>query len=61
MIKILLDLGPLVVFMATYYFGGIMPATAVFMGATLVAALTSYLLWKKVSPLMVFSGVFVLL
>jgi intracellular septation protein len=61
LVKLILDLGPLVVFFLTYYLLGIMTATGVFMGATLLAAAASYYMFRKVSPLMIFSGVFVLI
>lgn len=59
-VKFALDLGPLVVFFASYYAFGIFPATGVFMAATLLAAGTSYALVRKVSPLMIFSAVVVM-
>ena len=60
LVKFALDLGPLVIFFASYYALGIFPATGVFMAATLLAAATSYALVRKVSPLMIFSAVVVL-
>lgn len=59
-LKLSLDLGPLIAFFVSYYTFGMLPATGVFMAATLVAAGTSYALVRSVSPLMIFSGVFVL-
>lgn len=59
-LKPLLELGPLVAFFASYYAFGIMPATGVFMAATLVSGVGSYLLTRKVSALLVFSAVVVL-
>ena len=59
-VKLALDLGPLVVFFVTYYTLGIFPATGVFMVATLLAAGISYALVRKVSPLMIFSAVVVM-
>ena len=61
LVKLLLDLGPLVVFFSSYYALGILPATAVFMGATVLAGIVTYILTKKVSPLIVFSAVVVLI
>jgi intracellular septation protein len=60
LVKFVLDLGPLVAFFASYYAFGIYPATAVFMAATLIAAATSYALIRKISPLMIFSAVVVM-
>jgi intracellular septation protein len=60
LIKFALDLGPLVVFFASYYAFGIFPATGVFMAATIAAAATSYALVRTVSPLMIFSAVVVM-
>lgn len=61
LVKFALDLGPLVTFFASYYALGIFPATGVFMAATLLAAGISYALIRKVSPLMIFSAVVVML
>lgn len=61
LLKFALDLGPLVVFFVSYYQLGIMPATAIFMAATVLAGVVTYALSKKVSPLIVFSAVVVLI
>ena len=61
LVKLLLDLGPLVAFFGSYYALGIIPATAIFMGATVLAGVVTYMLTKKVSPLIVFSAVVVLI
>jgi intracellular septation protein len=60
-LKFLLDLGPLVIFFASYYALGIMPATAIFMVATVAAGVVTYVLTKKISVLIVFSAVVVLI
>ncbi|MEQ1753479.1 MAG: inner membrane-spanning protein YciB [Micropepsaceae bacterium] len=60
-VKFVLDLGPLIAFFGSYYALGILPATAIFMGATVLAGLITYLLTKKVSALIVFSAVVVLI
>ena len=60
LLKFVLDLGPLVVFFVGYYQLGIMSATAIFMGATVLAGVITYVLTKKLSPLIVFSAVVVL-
>jgi intracellular septation protein len=59
--KLALDLGPLVVFLVSYYVFGVYWATGVFIVATLLAGGLSYALTSKVSPLMIFSGVFVVI
>lgn len=67
LLKIGLDLGPLIVFFASYY--GAAPywgensvyiATGVFMLATFAAGGAFYALARKISPLMVFSGIVVM-
>jgi intracellular septation protein len=60
-VKLSLDLGPLIAFFASFYAFGIFPATGVFMVATIAAAGISYALAKRVSPLMIFSAVVVLI
>lgn len=59
--KFALDLGPLVTFFVSFYAFGIYTATGVFMVATVVAAAVSYGLVRRVSPLMIFSAVVVLI
>lgn len=61
LVKLLLDLGPLVTFFGSYYALGIIPATAIFMGTTVLAGVVTYILTKKVSPLIVFSAAVVLI
>ena len=61
LLKLALDLGPLVAFFGSYYALGIFPATGVFMATTLLAAGISYALTRKVSPLMIFSAVVVMI
>ncbi len=61
-LRLALDLGPLVIFFAAYYFTGknVFMATAIFMASTAIAIALSA--WKigKVSPMLLFSGVMVL-
>lgn len=57
--KLLLDLGPLVVFFAGNKLGGIFWATGAFMAATLVALIITYLLTKKISKMLLFTAVLV--
>lgn len=58
--KLALDLAPLFVFLVSYYAFGVYWATGIFIVATVVAGAISYALNGKVSPLMMFSGVFVI-
>lgn len=60
-LKFLLDLGPLVIFFLSYYALGIMPATAIFMVATVVAGVVTYMLTRKISVLIAFSAIVVLI
>ena len=60
LVKFALDLGPLVVFFASYYAFGIFPATGVFMAATLACRRHIVCAQRKVSPLMIFSAVVVM-
>jgi len=61
LLKLGLDLGPLILFFVSYYAFGIYPATGVFMAATLLAAAISYATIRKISPLMIFSAVVVMI
>jgi intracellular septation protein len=58
--RLLIDLGPLVVFFAVNAWRGIFSATAAFMVAIVVAMLVSKLRYRQVSPLLWFSAVMVL-
>lgn len=58
--RLALDLGPLIVFFATFEFYGIYAATAVFMVAILAALLAGYVREKKLSPVPLFTAVLVL-
>jgi intracellular septation protein len=59
--RLMIDLGPLVVFFAVNAWRGIFSATAAFMAAILVAMTVSKLKYRHVSPLLWFSAVMVLL
>jgi len=61
-LRLALDLGPLVVFFAAYYFTSknVFVATGIFMAATAVAMLVSVMKTGKVSAMLLFSGVMVL-
>jgi intracellular septation protein len=62
LVRLGLDLGPLILFFATFYFTGknVFVATGVFMAATAVAMLVSVMKTGKVSAMLLFSGVMVL-
>lgn len=59
--RLMIDLGPLVVFFAVNAWRGIFSATAAFMAAILAAMIVSKLKYRHVSPLLWFSAVMVLL
>jgi intracellular septation protein len=61
--RLALDLGPLVVYFATFALSGhnIYLSTAVFMGVTGIAMLVSLLRFGKVSPIQIFSAIMVLI
>ena len=54
--RLIIDLGPLVVFFAANAWRGIFTATAAFMAAILVAVIVSILRYRKVSALLWFSA-----
>lgn len=58
--RLTLDLGPLIVFFATFQFFGIFAATAVFMVVILAALAAGYTLDGKVSPIALFTAAIVL-
>ncbi len=57
---LIVDLGPLVIFLITFWATNIFVATMVFMAATAAALLWSRIILGKISPLLLFSGVMVL-
>ena len=57
--KLLIELGPLVIFFATNYFGGIFWATGVFMAATAVSLLLSWAIYKHIPPMLLVGAAFV--
>ena len=59
--RLLLDLGPLLIFFAGFKFFGIFNATALFMVAVLVALGLDYVLEKRLSPMPLFTAVMVLI
>ncbi len=59
-LKLALDFGPLLVFFAANKFGGVFTATAAFMVATLVAITISLWRTRHVPPMLILTGVIVL-
>jgi intracellular septation protein len=59
--RLLIDLGPLVVFFAANALRGIFVATGAFMAAIVVAMLVSKLRYRRISPILWFSAVMVLI
>ena len=57
--RLIIDLGPLVVFFAANALRGIFVATAAFMAAILVAVIVSLVRYRRVSALLWFSAVMV--
>jgi len=60
LIKLVLDLGPLIVFFAANAWYGIFTATAVFMVAIVTALIASHLLLGKISPMPVITALLVM-
>jgi intracellular septation protein len=58
--KLLVDLGPLAVFILTYWRTDVITATAVFMAASGLALVYSKLKFKHISPMLMFSSVMIL-
>lgn len=59
LVKLALDLGPLIVFFVGFRFLGIYGATALFMGAVLLALALGYVRERKLSPMPLFTAVLV--
>lgn len=59
--KLILDLGPLLIFFAAFKYLGIFAATGAFMVAVLVALAIGYVLEKKLSPMPIFTAVLVVI
>jgi len=58
--RLALDLGPLIVFFATFQFFGIFAATGAFMVVVIAALATGYALDRKLSPVALFTAAIVL-
>jgi intracellular septation protein len=61
LIRLALDLGPLVIFFAAFRYLGIYGATAVFMVAVIVALALDYLRERRLSPIPLFTAVLVVI
>ncbi|MBC7505701.1 MAG: septation protein A [Sandarakinorhabdus sp.] len=59
-LKLALDFGPLLVFFAANKFGGVFTATAAFMVATIVAMAISWAKTRHIPPMLLVTGVIVL-
>jgi intracellular septation protein len=59
--RLVLDLGPLLIFFAAFKYLGIFGATAAFMAAILAALAIGYALEKKLSPMPLFTAVLVMI
>lgn len=57
--RLLTDLGPLMLFLVAYWLGGVFVATGVFMAAILAAVIMSKLRFGRVSPMLGFSALMV--
>jgi intracellular septation protein len=51
-VKLAVEIGPLIVFFTAYKFGGLMASTAAVMAATVVAAAVSYVVLRKIPPML---------
>jgi len=61
LLRLAFDLGPLVIFFATYQFAGIYAATGTFMVAVLAALGASYAIERRISPVPIFTAALVLI
>lgn len=59
--RLALDLGPLLIFFASFKFFGIFGATAAFMAAVLAALAIGYALERRISPMPLFTAVLVVI
>jgi intracellular septation protein len=60
-LKLALDLGPLIVFGLAYAGFGLLTATGALMAAVVVAGIIEIIVVKKISPTLIFTGVLVLI
>lgn len=61
LMRLALDLGPLLVFFASYQVGGIFAATGAFMIASLIALGAGYAIERRISPVPLFTAILVLI
>lgn len=61
LIKLALDLGPLVVFFAVNALAGVFAGTAAFMAAVMVSLLAGWILAREIAPMPLITAVFVIL
>lgn len=59
-LKLAIDFGPLLIFFGANKFGGVFTATAAFMVATLVAMAVSWWKTRHIPPMLIFTGLIVL-
>jgi intracellular septation protein len=59
--RLLLDLGPLLVFFTSFKFLGIFAATAAFMAAVMISLALGFVLEKRLSPMPIFTAALVLI
>ncbi len=59
-IKFLLELGPLIIFFLIYKFYGIFTATAVFMVVSLVSLAITWLVYRKISQMQLFTTIIII-
>ncbi len=59
--RLLLDLGPLIVFFAGFKYLGIFGATAAFMAAVMISLCVGFVLEKRLSPMPLFTALLVLI
>jgi intracellular septation protein len=59
--RLLLDLGPLIIFFAGFKYLGIFGATAAFMAAVVAALAAGFVLEKRLSPMPLFTAILVLI
>src|SRR3954447_19051082 len=55
-----LDLGPLLIFFVAFQWAGIFAATGAFMAAVMIALAVGYLIERRLSPMPVFTAILVL-
>lgn len=59
--RLILDLGPLLIFFVAFKVWGFFPATAIFMAAMLAALIAGYAIERKLSPMPLFTAAMVMI